>query len=320
MVELDLQANPHLLSRRRFMQSAAALSAASALESIPLASEIAEAGRLCRRLEGKAKVEAEDGATEALKAIIKEKLGVLAIETQEAYDMLGVDIDVSSRQPLPLSLPRSWNEATLTLLFNTLSLLPEHLRSEYAGRKPHVALDHLHASGCGCAGAYYTDILFGLIKRPDVILVDADRFIPANNAEANRNSFRTIGHEFIHRWDIDINRREPQYTFGSVFRNDFETVSSTIRMNLGKLDLSKLTPNEALATNRLLYGFSEEHYDYTEALASIGELYLLGKNTFMDGLAFIMPRRVPGELYEVLRNEVFLGYEYPIEGNPKICR
>lgn len=328
-----VESSPNTFTRRDILKGAVTASIAVAFSGV--VPDNVEAEKYCEFVGQVGDKEKADDQIVALKGLIDRDFHVAAVETEEAYRLRGAEYTSFNPNAVFGLASRSWSKKTLRLLYNTLANLPEHFMNEEVEQDPvrslaitllggnttekvSIALDYLSTpmSNCQCLGEYGSDMFPGIVRNPDVILLDSMNFFPKKTG-GNDLSMRLVTHEFIHRYDIDVAYARAWSDFENVLGGNYREVAPKVRKRLQQVDPTKLVSIEALAYDRLAYGFSEEHNNFAEVVATFGEVYLYNESYFNKGVSLYLGRDTSSELYGLMRDNIFRGKEY--EAFPQVC-
>lgn len=313
-----VEANPGLFSRRDMLRGVFAASAGGALaEIIPRKIMVENPCDLRQNI--------DSDQVDNWKELTYRDFQVSAVTTQEAYSKRR-RFYLPPDPNLDTIVSRDWSVATLKLFYNALSNLPGHFMEPEAGKtfsfgdtiieSVYAALDHLSTSDCECLGQYASGYLPNILREPDVVIIDALAFTPKKNANTDL-SMRIVAHEFTHRYDIDVIHGRTWGDLEEVLGGGFLELAPKIREKIERVDPIKLEPTEALAHNRLSYGFAAKHTNFAEVVAVLSELYLYNAVSFTKGLSPFVGHDTAFELYNLMRENIFLEKEY--EAFPQIA-
>jgi hypothetical protein len=314
MVETEYQQR---FTRRQLLQGSAAGATGVVLSGLFPAStqEIS----FCDLGESLEVVESSEESVRLRKEALRNEYGVEAVETYEAYNLLGMNVakdSVVTDPPLGM-MTRAWSDGTLTLLYNILKYVPGHMYEEVDGEKVYFALDYLHIADCQCAGVFGADLFPEITHNPDVIRIDPQNILPVKNRDMNRVSGQIVIHELSHRYDLDVMHGQVTRSIARAFGEDFRTVASTNRDILAGTDLNRLTPMERLAASKLEYAFRAEHQSFKELTASSAEMFMFGDEDYKSGMTYVLGEEMADKLYKITKEQLFLGIEY--RKFPTIC-
>jgi len=240
----------------------------------------------------------------------EKKYDIEILDVREAFNKLGKDFNIYDKNALGRNPPSWWSEEQIILLDEYLSRLPHYFYEPLGDEKLSFALTD-YGEECPCAGTYHENQ--PNLSSSMVFLSDGS-FI----RQSDEWSFKLLTHELMHRVDIDLSERKLGEKATEMLGFDDFVKAREHFMPLLNQGLDNGNINASMHHD-LNYGFMGINNNGlsrpTEFIAKLGEIYVGGKEEFME-MARLFGREKTENLYEFVKNEIFEGKEYGSSLNP----